>query len=174
MGSWHPITKLLLGLAVLALPYLAWTAQEDEPAAVAVRPRAPAASADRGPAPELVAEPQILRLPAVDSFHAMLERPLFVADRKPPAAVAEPTATPDQPPVEEGEVPVENGGPELRFVGTVGRDGEMTALVLHGEQTEVQRLVVGDEVDGWKVTEVRTSELVIEHEDERRVLTILQ
>jgi hypothetical protein len=77
-------------------------------------------------------------------------------------------------PVAEAEIPVESGGPEIRFVGTVGRDGEMTALVLLGGNVVVDRLVVGDEVDGWQVTEVRASELVIEHDDERRVFTILQ
>jgi hypothetical protein len=173
LGNWHPVTKLLLGLAVLALPYLAWTAQEDEPVTAAARSRSPIPPTEQGSAPELVAEPQLLRLPAVESFHAMLERPLFVADRKPPAVAAEPTVMPDEGPLET-EAPTGNDGPELRFVGTVGRDGAMTALVLRGEQTEVMRLVVGDEIDGWTVADVRTSELVIEHEDERRVLTILQ
>jgi hypothetical protein len=180
LGNWSPITKLLLGVAVLAIPYLLWTTQEEEPVSAVVRQPSAASpvtttTAAPAAATELNEEPPILRLPGQDHFHGMIERPLFVADRRPPEPVAEAPASGPEEPVPEGpDIAAEPGGPEVRFVGTVGRHGEMTALVLRGEETQVEKLVVGDEVDGWRVTEVRTSELVIEHEGERRVLTILQ
>ncbi|MFO1070577.1 MAG: hypothetical protein U1E14_18825 [Geminicoccaceae bacterium] len=127
-------------------------------------------------APAVEEAPQIQRLPALERFHVMLERPLFTATRRPPEVAevpTEPTDLPEEQVVEEtGPAPV--GAPQVRFVGTVGQGGVMSALVLRGDATEVERLLVGDEVDSWVVTQVTASQLVMEHDGEQYVLNILQ
>ena len=89
-------------------------------------------------------------------------------------AAVEPSAGPEETDVEDVSTETATGAPAVRFVGTVGQAGAMTALVLRNEMPTVEKLVVGDEVDGWRVTSVTAAELVMEHETERLVLTILQ
>lgn len=180
MTSWHPATKALVGVAIIALPYLAWTSLGEAPAAVAVvrQPVAAQPAAAVVPAAaesiEPIEAPTLRQLPAVERFSEMLERPLFSPTRRPVLALAEPEAGPEEPEVEDEAVEAPAGAPAVRFVGTIGQSGGMTALVLRDEATAVEKLVVGDEVDGWRVTSVTAAELVMEHEAERLVLTILQ
>jgi hypothetical protein len=178
LSSWHPATKALVGVALVALPYLAWTSLGEAPAAVAVAVAPRAASAETPAAvPSGPAEaPSLRQLPPIDRFSVMLERPLFSASRRPlVVAGLEPEAGPEEN--AEEQVPVDaaaDGAPPVRFVGTIGQHGAMSALVLRGDQPAVERLVVGDEIDGWRVTGVTASELVMQHDAERLVLTILQ
>ena len=176
LTRWHPATKALVGVAAVTLPYLAWTSLGEAPAAVAVAQRAaPLDSPDTTPPANPLEVATLRQLPPLDQLSAIVDRPLFSPTRRPivvpvkPAAEEEEAIEPDS----FAEEPAA-GGPSLRFVGTVGQDGNMTALVLHGDEVAVDKLVVGDEVDGWRVTEVTASQLVVEHEAERLVLNILQ
>ncbi len=178
LTHWHPATKALVGVAIVALPYLAWTSLGEAPAAVAVAQRS-AALEPAGPAATPVDPlevPALRQLPPLDQLSEMVDRPLFSPTRRPVVAAVEPEAAPDEGVEEGAEAPpqVEGGAPAIRFVGTIGQGGGMTALVLNGDDPAVAKLVVGDEVSGWRVTEVTASELVMEHEAERLVLTILQ
>lgn len=177
LTRWHPATKALVGVAVVALPYLAWTSLGEAPAAVAVAQRSAAGSATAAPStPAQPLEVAVLRqLPPLGELTTMVERPLFSPTRRPQLAAVEPAAGPDEA-IEEDHAEVEptSGAPAVRFVGTIGQGGGMTALVLREESPMVTKLVVGDEIDGWRVTEVTASELVMEHEADRLVLTILQ
>jgi hypothetical protein len=118
--------------------------------------------------------PTLRQLPAIDRFSVMLERPLFSPTRRPVLAAVEPEAGPEEAEAEAAPVETAAGAPAVRFVGTIGQGGAMTALVLRNDMPTVEKLVVGDEVDGWRVTSVTAAELVMEHEAERLVLTILQ
>ena len=135
-----------------------------------------AQDAATGSVPEVEETPQIQRLPPLDRFRVMLERPLFTATRRPAPAEEPPAGSTDLPEeelvVDTGPAPV--GAPQIRFVGTVGQGGVMSALVLRGDATEVERLLVGDEVESWLVTEITASQLVMEHDGEQFVLNILQ
>jgi hypothetical protein len=178
LTSWHPATKALVGVALVALPYLAWTSLGEAPAAVAVAVAPRAVSADRPAAVPSGPEeaPSLRQLPPIDRFSVMLERPLFSASRRPLAvAEVEPEAGPEDGAAEQMAIDEDaDGAPPVRFVGTVGQHGAMSALVLRGDQPAVERLVVGDAIDDWRVTRVTASELVMEHDAERLVLTILQ
>lgn len=176
LTRWHPATKALVGVAIVALPYLAWTSLGEAPAAVAVAQRA---APSEPPTVVAQAEPlevaALRQLPPLDQLTTMVERPLFSPTRRPVLAAVEPSAGAEEPAEDEpaAEQPAD-GAPSLHFVGTVGQGGDMTALVLRGDDPAVSKLVVGDEIDGWRVTEVTASQLVIEHEADRLVLTILQ
>lgn len=168
------MTKALLGVGLLAVPYLAWTSLAETPAPL-VQARAAAADATRATPPPSADDPEIQRLPPIDRFSAMVERPLFSADRRPAAVLASlpgPAATGQA--VVTGSLDTGSGQPAIKFVGTVGQDGAMTAVVIRSGDGEAVRLAAGDVVDGWEVSTVTTSELILVHEDERLVLTILQ
>ena len=172
---WHPVTKALVGVVIVVVPYLAWTSLGEAPAAVA-------ATAQRVTAPEaanVVAqanslEARVLRqLPPLEQFTTMVDRPLFSPTRRSPDRATNLIAISDMP-KEMADQASAASAPAVRFVGTIGQDGGMTALILHDESPAVSRLVVGDEVEGWRVIEVMACELVLEQEAERLVLTILQ
>jgi general secretion pathway protein N len=174
LNNWHPASKLLVAVAVLAIPYLAWTSLGEAPAAVSVVQRAvPEAEPPPTPA-EPPGEVTLARLPPLERFTAIVDRPLFSPSRRPPPPVETPVEEVAAPEDEPEPLPPDNAAPEVRFVGTVGQGGAMTALVVRDGQEPVIKLRVGDEVDGWRVSSVSASQLVIEHEAERLVLTILE
>lgn len=174
MRGWHPATRGLLGIGVIALPYLAWTSLAETPAPVAGVVPPPAAQEAAVIADPQADEPLIQRLPPVDRFNAMVERPLFSASRRPavvPVSVGPADAV--RPESVSGG-PQGTGQPAIRFVGTVGQDGAMTAVVIRNAKGDAIRVAAGDVIDGWEVATVTSSELTLSHEDERLVLTILQ
>jgi general secretion pathway protein N len=175
MRGWHPATRMLLGVGVIALPYLAWTSLAETPVPVVDAVASSAGPPAGAPQPQ-TDEPQIQRLPAVETFSAMIERPLFSASRRPapkPAAGAGPTE-PGAGPDGLTAGTQGTGQPAIRFVGTVGRDGAMTAVVIRTAKGDAIQLAAGDVIDGWEVGTVTSSELTLLHEEERLVMTILQ
>lgn len=172
MARWHPATRLLVGVTALALPYLAWTSFAETPAPAAGGAVAPPHNAL--PAGAVPAEaPQLLRLPPLERFAVMVERPLFSPTRRPEPASDTPLPDDDGA---DGAAPLPPGPgePGIRFVGTVGQGGSMTAVVIRADSGDALRIAAGDTVDGWEVAEVTTSELVLRREERRLVLTILQ
>jgi Tfp pilus assembly protein PilP len=137
---------------------------------VSQRPAVAAAPAVVSPGPP--GEVMLARLPPLEQFTAMVERPLFSASRR-PAVASEPEVAEEELPDPE-PVPEASGLPEVRFVGTIRQGGAMTALVVPEGHDAAVKLRVGDEVAGWRVRSVGASQLVLEHEGERRVLTILE
>lgn len=172
MQRWHPATRLLVGVAILAVPYLAWTSFAETPApaagAVAPPPEGHLPQPDQEPAQEAL----IQRLPPLERFAEMVERPLFSPTRRPePLGTVAPSDDGSADPVPVATGPDEPG---IRFVGTVGQSGSMTAVVIRADGGEALRLATGDRIEGWEVAEVTTSELVLRREERRLVLTILQ
>lgn len=175
MRGWHPATRAVLGVGVIALPYLAWTSLAETPAPAAPAAVAPAVQGTMAAAQPETDEPQIQRLPPIDTFVTMVERPLFSASRRPaalPASVAAGTGAFTPESAVTG--PQGSGQPAIRFVGTVGQRGAMTAVVIRTNEGDAIRLAAGDVIDGWEVATVTSSELTLLHEDERLVMTILQ
>lgn len=176
-ARWSPLTKLMLLVGVLAVPYLLWTAPDSgaptTATAVARPPAEVAAAAVVGVAPAEAARRRAL--PSLQAFAAVVERPLFAPTRRFQRPVD--AAAPEEPvPVAEEEAPPEPeapGGPErpeLRFFGTVRQGGKVAALVT-GE-AGVGRLRVGDEVGGWEVTEVTRDRLVLANGGEEMAFEI--
>lgn len=184
MKNWSPLTKLLLGVAVLAVPYLLWTSGGgDGPAAPAgvsqARRSADAASpadaaGDAGPAED---EGRRRTLPPLQNFAAVVERPLFTPTRRLVRPV-DPVAAEPEPPAQAGgeEEPAEavpqTPRPDLHFFGTLRRGGEVKALVTKQGGAGVDVLGVGDPVDEWEVRTVDRDRLVLAHQDEEAVYAI--
>lgn len=167
MAKLHPLTKALIAVAVVAVPYLLWTAPEPGPAA-AVNARDDAALMPPATAPSLV----IPTLPSLPSFAATVDRPLFAPSRRmPPEAVPEPT-------IDLAEAaPLETGPdePVIRFFGTMTRRGQTLALAaIDGEQGPGRKLALDDEVGEWRVVAIERDRLVLGRGDERRDYTILR
>jgi hypothetical protein len=174
LERWHPATKLLVAVGLVAIPYLAWTSLGEAPAAVTVSQRPAVAVAPAVASPQVPGEVTLARLPPVEQFTAMVERPLFSPSRRPGMAPeAELAGAELQGPEPEPAAEV-SGLPEVRFVGTIGQGGAMTALVVPEGHHDAVKLRVGDEVAGWRVHSVTASQLVIEQDGERLVLTILE
>ena len=105
-----------------------------------------------------------------DGYRAIVERPLFRPGRRPEPP---PLVTAAAPP---GETDATTAivYPDLAFLGTVERNGRIVALVALPGRTEPLRLTVGSEIDGWRVTRVEPTRLVIESETAYEEYTILE
>jgi general secretion pathway protein N len=90
----------------------------------------------------------------MDRLSATLDRPLFSPNRRPPAPAPRPVQAiapppPPQPP------------PNLILFGVV-MDGEGTrALVRAGADKKMLRAKIGDDIDGWKVSQIEARKVVL-------------
>lgn len=161
--GWHPLTKLLLGLGVVAVPYLVLTQEESAPAA-ATAPAAPIletqAQADANLGPFVI--------PELATFSSTVERPLFAPDRRPLQPPAEPVV--EEATVE--DVPAEVPPPDLKFFGTLTQDGRTLALVAPADGSGAQKLGEGDRFAEWQVMEVSPDRLTLGQGDREAVFTI--
>jgi hypothetical protein len=165
----------LIGLAFLVVPYLLWTSGT-EGSATAIEDAARAeAHLEMSPDPVTRTLPLRTLLLPLASFSATVERPLFSPTRRPILVDLRPPTAPDE--IVDSQATASgptSASPSIRFVGTIGRGGSMTALVLHGESVAVEELVTGDEIDGWRVADVTSDRLVIERGAEQHAMGILQ
>jgi len=95
-------------------------------------------------------------------YAAIVERPLFRADRRPPrdgAAAERATARVSAAASEEDD-------PPFVFVGTLRRDGMLLALVAPGEGDGKTVIAVepSQEIMGWQVQRIEKDRLVVENE----------
>ncbi len=113
--------------------------------------------------------------PHTEPYRVIVERPLFRPWRR-PAPTAEPVmqaaAEPSAPEPDRGERPPPE--PDLEFLGTVRHNGRITALVALPGHAEPLRLTVGTEIEGWRVTRVEPTKLVIESDTAYEEYTILE
>jgi hypothetical protein len=165
----------LIAVTIAVVPYLAWTSGT-EGSATAIEDAARAeAHLEMPPDPVTKALPLRTLLLPLESFSATLERPLFSPTRRPILVDLRPPTAPDE--IVDSQATASDptsASPSIRFVGTIGRGGSMTALVLHGESIAVEELMTGDEIDGWRVADVTSNRLVIERGAEQYMMTILQ
>lgn len=102
-------------------------------------------------------------LPPLSAFSAILDRPLFRADRRP-----EPDVVVDIP--AQTTVPASGGEPEFVITGTVtGPSGGVATL---RTLTETRRAYVGDTVEGWRVDAITATGVVVSQNGDRFRLPI--
>ncbi len=107
--------------------------------------------------------------PPLESFRAIVERPLFRPDRR-PAEEGEDSG--EEFPV---EIPYDVGSElRLRFVGTVVEKGRATALVELDGEAGLVRLSPGDRLGDWRVVEVGRDTLLLSDGHDRRRFTLLE
>jgi hypothetical protein len=100
--------------------------------------------------------PGAFSLPPIEDFSAIVDRPLFSPDRRPPpetSEAGEPAAAP------EGS---DSDDRQLVLAGTATDQSERAVAILHDVSQGVQyRVWVGDQVAGWKVKAIRPRALVL-------------
>jgi general secretion pathway protein N len=100
---------------------------------------------------------------SLERFSAMRERPLFSPNRRPPPPPPAPIVSPPPGPPKP---------PELTLHGTVMDAGEARALVSLGTPDKMLRLRTGDNIEGWKVTQIEARRLVLSLQDRSAVFTL--
>jgi hypothetical protein len=96
--------------------------------------------------------------PAISEFDEVVERPLFARSRRPPTPASE---------------PVKATQPETYdLVGIILAPKGRVALLRKKRSDDVVRGLEGQEVGGWKIREIKTSEVVLERGDFSELLKI--
>jgi general secretion pathway protein N len=115
------------------------------------------AQAATGPASPLAAYP-------LDRLSATRERPLFSPSRRPPAPPPAPViaAAPPPPP------------PNLILFGIVMDAEEAHAVVGVGTADKTRRVRIGDDIGGWKVTQIEERQLVLSLDDRSATFTLFR
>jgi general secretion pathway protein N len=112
------------------------------------------------------AQPNPLMRLSLDQLSATRERPLFAPTRRPPppppATVGSADPLPPPPP----------DPPTLSLFGIVKDTDGASALVRAQTSDKVQRLRVGDKLQGWEVARIEERQLVLELEDRSTTFTL--
>jgi hypothetical protein len=106
-----------------------------------------------------------LAVHSLDRMSATRERPLFSPSRRPPAPPAPPIVqlpviAPPPPP------------PNVTLFGIVLEADEARALVRVPPKNEMIRVRIGEEIGGWKVTQIDGRKLVLSLDDRLATFTI--
>jgi hypothetical protein len=152
-----PITLAVILLALPVLGWLWWSSGESEEPIAAVRREGGAVA----PAP--ASEDSVLRprrMPPIETFSVMVDRPLFAATRHPLGAVDDPdpptpVTEPDLPPPPEDDI-----ADRYRLIGTVEEDGRIFALLAGTDGTFV-RLRRGDRLENWTVNAINRQRVLM-------------
>lgn len=106
-------------------------------------------------------------LPPPEEFNAIVDRPLFSPDRKPPENAS---------PIEASSPAAETGGDAPRQIvlaGTATDQANRAVAILHDVSQGVQfRVWVGDQVNGWRVKEIRPRMVVLATATEEVTVTL--
>ena len=146
----------LVSLVLLGVLYLQW---RDWPPDLPEAPQEPAAgdaqqTQDEAPSADDLLAP----LPPKEDYASVMERPLFLPDRRPP---------PEDPEQDDETLPetlTELDGMDLTAV--VITPSTVSAWVRRPNQRETQRLRLGDDFEGWTVKTIEPDRLVLERQGE--------
>jgi hypothetical protein len=145
----HAGAPLLLGALCCALGGLIFFEAEEpvlEPTAnAAVQP-------DRTPATPAADEPGFA-MPPLSAYAEVLARPVFSESRRPPST---PAVAAEEPQLS-----------SMRLVGIVVSASARHALVEHGQPPRLERIVQGQEVEGWTVEAINATRVVLRRGDSR-------
>lgn len=169
-----PITWLVGLAAIPVAAWLWWTGPAEEaPVGVVRRAGVPSAVAPQAPAPGEAQESVSPGEPApLESYHDMVDRPLFASSRR-PIEVAMP---PDEPPSDEptdAPTQITSIGDSYRLAGTVNENGRITALLVAPSGAYL-RLERGDEIDGWRVSAIGGDRVLFVRGEEAAELRLAQ
>ncbi len=89
---------------------------------------------------------------SLDRLAATRERPLFSPSRRPPPPSPAPIASPPPPPPPP---------PNLTLFGVVMDDEDARAVVQTGPANKIRRVRIGDDIDGWTVSQIEQRRLVL-------------
>jgi len=117
-------------------------------------------------AADAAALPNPLAAQSLDGLSATVDRPLFSPTRRAPAPPPLPAAEAPAPP------PPPAPPPNLVLVGIV-MDGESARAVIRaGAEKKIMRARIGDDVGGWKVSQIEGRKLVLSLDDRLATFTL--
>ena len=103
-----------------------------------------------------------LQVLSLDRLSASRDRPLFSPDRRPPA--------PPPPPVERAPEPPP-APPDVTLLGIVV-DGERTRAIVRSGTAKIERVQIGDDFSGWKVSQIEGRRLLLSLDDRSVTFTL--
>ena len=103
---------------------------------------------------------------SMEGLSATVDRPLFSPSRRAPAPPPAPIAQAPEPPAPPPPLP------NVVLVGIV-MDGESArAIIRAGAEKKIMRARIGDDVGGWKVSQIEGRKLVLSLEDRLATFTL--
>jgi type II secretory pathway component PulC len=106
-----------------------------------------------------------LAVHTLDRLSVTRERPVFSPSRRPPPP-------PPQPIVQLPSPPPPPAPPSLTLFGIVLEAGEARAVVRIAPRGEIVRVRIGEEINGWKVTQIERRQLVLSLEGRSVTFTL--
>jgi type II secretory pathway component PulC len=148
---WWPASLLLICLALVVLIYQQVTMAPNSQALAR-------SSAERTvDLPDLPLAPKFA-MTAIENYQAVLERPLFSPNRRPP--------------LEDPMMTSVSKDFDFELKGVVIDDDVRTALFRRRADGQIVRLTKGDEIEGWRLLEVELDFVVIERDGQEEVLEL--
>jgi len=144
----HARAPLLLAALALVLGAVIYVESLD----AARAPPAPTARAPEPASDAAAAADGRFAMPPLRSFAEVLARPLFSSTRRPMTGAAP-----------AGDAP----GSGLVLVGIVIAPGDQHALIEHGQPPRLERVVEGQEVEGWTVEAILPDAVGLRRADQR-------
>ena len=156
--------RLMLGwiaLALMGMLVLEWSDWSPAPSMPSVEPSERPGQVDAADEPGL----SEMLLPPVsrDDYVSVIERPLFLPDRRPPPD------EPDEEPTED-EVPADLDRLDLSAV--LITPSLVSAWVRSPTENELMHLRIGMELEGWTVDDIQRDKLVLKRQGETHELTL--
>jgi type II secretory pathway component PulC len=105
---------------------------------------------------------------SLDKLSSTLSRPLFSPSRKPPA----PPPPPPPPVVQATPPPAPPPPPNLVLFGVVMDGEDARAVVRTGADKKMLRARIGDEIDGWKVSQIEGRKVVLSQDGRLATFTL--
>ena len=165
LTSWHWSTKLMVTVGAIAiLPIWLFESKRDAElgAENILSVQHSIDSLDEVRASSEIGDEPLRNLPPLETFSAMVDRPLFSSARR--KAESDIVA-------EDAQRPEPTIFPLLRFVGTIDKGQKIEALTDGPQGLRV--LSVGDHFDGWQVVVVEARRMVLVRQNEHLDLQIL-
>jgi hypothetical protein len=103
-----------------------------------------------------------LQAQSLDGLSAIRDRPLFSPDRRPP--------TPPPPPVERAPEPPP-APPDVTLLGIVV-DGEQVRAIVRSGTAKTERVQIGDDISGWKVSQIEDRRLLLSLDSRSATFTL--
>ena len=124
-----------------------------------------------GPAKEVIpgGDSLISKLPSIDEFVAIVERPLFTDNRRPVIVDVTDTGG-SQPNLTTGTTASQD---EFLLSGIIITSSEQIALIQKGTDKKIFRMEIGEIIDGWSLVEIHEKEILLTRGNESKKLKLL-
>lgn len=162
MSKTIPGAIAALLLVILAVQWMLWSPEIAEPAADAAPTKPDAPAEERTPGSDLLA--RLASAESKDGYASIVEHPLFRPSRKPEPP---PEAAPKQESTAERQAL-----DTLDLSAVLISPSSVSAWVSDPGKPRLQRLRIGDELNGWSVREILEDRVVLERQGERDALLL--